>query len=45
MCPGDKEGHGSFYMAAIKKSLGNAKCLLELGCSRDTLHPTIPSDC
>jgi hypothetical protein len=36
---------GSFYLAAIHKDLGTARCLPELNCELSTLHPTIPSDC
>jgi|EP01043_Picozoa_sp_COSAG02_P039347 hypothetical protein len=37
--------YGSFYLAAVLKTQGKAQCLSYLGCERDTLHPTIPSDC
>jgi hypothetical protein len=35
----------SYYMLAIQKELGEAKCLPELNCAPHRIHPTIPSTC
>ena len=35
----------SYYLLAIKKELGEVKCLPELNCSPERIHPTIPSTC
>ena len=35
----------SYYAIAILKELGDAKCLPELNCDAERLHPTIPSTC
>ena len=40
-----KKGAYSYYVMAILKELGEAKCVPELNCDQSRLHPTMPSNC